>query len=135
MPKHLSPEVRYLITGMLAVDPVKRLSVPQIIAHSWTNTNRPPYLRVMQRQLDGTTPIDSLSSLLVSNPSVEDDDDFVPELGVLDEVILGELAEKLGVEEVGVRAALELEGDNAIKVAYKLFQDRKTTQREQASRQ
>ena len=108
---------------MLAVDPIKRMTVPEILTHPWTNAELPRYLRRMLRSLTAGPALDSLSSLLVSNPT--DDPDFVPGIGRLDRAVLDELTGSLGVETSVVKGALEAGNENAIKVAYKLIQDRK----------
>ena len=108
---------------MLAVDPIKRMSVPDILANPWTNADLPRYLRRMLRSLTAGSTLDSLSSLLVSNTA--DDPDFFPGIGRLDRAILDELTSSLGVDSSLVKGALEAENENAVKVAYKLIQDRK----------
>ncbi|CEL61979.1 carbon catabolite-derepressing protein kinase [Rhizoctonia solani AG-1 IB] len=45
LPNYLSREAQELIRGMLAVDPVKRLTVPEILAVPWVAVNMPHYLQ------------------------------------------------------------------------------------------
>ncbi|KAF8757998.1 Adenylate sensor of SNF1-like protein kinase [Rhizoctonia solani] len=45
LPNYLSREAQDLIRGMLAVDPVKRLTVPEILAVPWVAVNMPYYLQ------------------------------------------------------------------------------------------
>jgi len=85
----------------------------------------PPYLRKLHKELTASPPIDSLSSLLTSAPPAGDHE-FLPGIGKLDEAILEELTASLGVEKGVVESALSHPLDNAVKVAYKLLQDRKT---------
>ncbi|WZZ36446.1 hypothetical protein YC2023_019847 [Brassica napus] len=46
LPSHLSPDARDLIPRMLVVDPVKRISIPEIRQHRWFQTHLPRYLAV-----------------------------------------------------------------------------------------
>lgn len=45
LPSYLSREAQELIRGMLAVDPVKRLTVPEILAVPWVAVSMPRYLQ------------------------------------------------------------------------------------------
>jgi hypothetical protein len=45
LPSYLSREAQELIRGMLAVDPVKRLTVPEILAVPWVAASMPRYLQ------------------------------------------------------------------------------------------
>ena len=44
MPSFLSPETKYLLTSMLVVDPMKRITIQEIRQNPWFNTNLPEYL-------------------------------------------------------------------------------------------
>ncbi|CAI9767075.1 unnamed protein product [Fraxinus pennsylvanica] len=46
LPSHLSPGARDLIPRMLIVDPMKRMTIPDIRAHSWFRAHLPRYLAV-----------------------------------------------------------------------------------------
>lgn len=46
LPSHLSPGARNLIPRMLVVDPMKRISIPEIRQHYWFKTHLPRYLAV-----------------------------------------------------------------------------------------
>lgn len=48
LPSHLSPGARDLIPRMLLVDPLKRITIPEIRQHPWFNLHLPRYLAVMQ---------------------------------------------------------------------------------------
>ncbi|KAG2500353.1 hypothetical protein HYH03_001927 [Edaphochlamys debaryana] len=50
LPSHLSPGARDLIPRMLLVDPLKRITIPEIRQHPWFNTHLPRYLAVMQAE-------------------------------------------------------------------------------------
>ncbi|CAH9139280.1 unnamed protein product [Cuscuta epithymum] len=46
LPSHLSPGARDLIPRMLIVDPMKRVTIPEIRTHSWFQAHLPRYLAV-----------------------------------------------------------------------------------------
>lgn len=46
LPSHLSACARDLIPRMLIVDPMKRMSIPEIRAHPWFQAHLPRYLAV-----------------------------------------------------------------------------------------
>ncbi|CAM8975874.1 unnamed protein product [Rhodiola kirilowii] len=46
LPSHLSPETRHLISKLLVVDPLKRMTIPQIRQHPWFKAFLPGYLAV-----------------------------------------------------------------------------------------
>ncbi|KAJ0254010.1 SNF1-related protein kinase catalytic subunit alpha KIN11 [Hirschfeldia incana] len=46
LPSHLSADARDLIPRMLVVDPVKRITIPEIRQHRWFQTHLPRYLAV-----------------------------------------------------------------------------------------
>eukprot|EP00201_Polytomella_parva_P009928 CAMPEP_0175064574 /NCGR_PEP_ID=MMETSP0052_2-20121109/15413_1 /TAXON_ID=51329 ORGANISM="Polytomella parva, Strain SAG 63-3" /NCGR_SAMPLE_ID=MMETSP0052_2 /ASSEMBLY_ACC=CAM_ASM_000194 /LENGTH=383 /DNA_ID=CAMNT_0016330949 /DNA_START=33 /DNA_END=1181 /DNA_ORIENTATION=+ len=48
LPSHLSPGARDLIPRMLLVDPLKRITIPEVRQHSWFSLHLPRYLAVMQ---------------------------------------------------------------------------------------
>ncbi|KAK9829879.1 hypothetical protein WJX72_008401 [[Myrmecia] bisecta] len=48
LPSHLSPGARDLIPRMLLVDPLKRITIPEIRQHPWFMLHLPRYLAVMQ---------------------------------------------------------------------------------------
>jgi 5'-AMP-activated protein kinase, catalytic alpha subunit len=48
LPTHLSPGARHLISRMLLVDPLKRITIPEIRQHPWFAQMLPRYLAVMQ---------------------------------------------------------------------------------------
>ena len=51
LPTHLSPGARHLISRMLLVDPLKRITIPEIRQHPWFLVLLPRYLAVMQVRL------------------------------------------------------------------------------------
>lgn len=48
LPMHMAAGARDLIPRMLLVDPLKRITIPEIRQHYWFNLHLPRYLAVMQ---------------------------------------------------------------------------------------
>jgi carbon catabolite-derepressing protein kinase len=44
LPKWIPPDTHYLISRMLVVDPIKRITVPEILAHPWTRRGMKSYM-------------------------------------------------------------------------------------------
>lgn len=107
----------------MAVDPMKRLTVSQVLDHPWTKLDTPRYLRRLHRR-HAQPPLESLSSLL-TDVTLANDPDYISGIGKLDIPITLELAEGIGVASEEIRNALRLPGENAVKVAYLLCSDRK----------
>ncbi|KAH8071536.1 serine threonine protein kinase [Aureococcus anophagefferens] len=68
LPSHLSQLARDLIPRMLVVDPMKRVTVPEVRGHAWFQQKLPPYLRHapdrienLERVIDEDTVDDVLS--------------------------------------------------------------------------
>ncbi|KDQ11188.1 hypothetical protein BOTBODRAFT_35489 [Botryobasidium botryosum FD-172 SS1] len=123
LPNYLSHDAKYLISGMLAVDPMKRLTVAEILDQPWTKVGLSPYLLRPPTPAPGPL-LDTLSSLVASSPGGRRED-AVKGLGHIDEGVLIELANSLAVNVEDVRDALKKDGQNAVKVAYCLCRDRK----------
>jgi carbon catabolite-derepressing protein kinase len=99
---------------MLMVDPVKRLTVREILKHPWVAKDIAPSLQQTQKPV-----LDSLSSLV----SVRSAKKTIKGLGELDGSIVETLAAKLDVNETVVLDALDHEHENAVKVAYRIIRD------------
>lgn len=52
LPSHLSQLARNLIPRMLEVDPMKRITIPEIRLHPWFQHKLPPYLRYPPEQME-----------------------------------------------------------------------------------
>ena len=109
---------------MLAVDPVKRMTVPEIMQTNWFKTD-------LQRYLTPLPPppgpvLGTLSSLV--SPSKTLDYEYIEGLGRIEEVIVQSLADSLtGVTVEDVLDALQMDDGiqgNAVKVAYMLLRDK-----------
>lgn len=125
---------------MLVVDPVKRITIPEIRQLPWFNVDLPSYLRpfpvspsVEDKQFQLTAaPVmdDTLSSHpflhapSTSAQSAPDPAMVSPDLGVIDPYVLEELMGKVeGLSRGQVLDMLRAPGTNQIKVAYHLCQD------------
>lgn len=123
VPSYLSPEVRSIINGMLAVDPVKRLTVPEILNLPWFNVDLPAYLRTIPTPSTGPV-LGTLSSLLAPK---DHNDKELKGLGKINQFVVEELTLSLGLPKEEIEDAISKENDNAIKVAYMLCVDRRRT--------
>ncbi|ORZ00575.1 kinase-like domain-containing protein [Syncephalastrum racemosum] len=100
MPSFISPETKYLLTSMLVVDPMKRITIQEIRQNPWFNINLPDYLRPLPETEEGL------------NHPVSDS-------------IVSELAKKMGYSEQKIYKSLSSPGNNQFKVAYQLVVDHK----------
>ncbi|KAI0713112.1 CAMK/CAMKL/AMPK protein kinase [Cerioporus squamosus] len=111
LPSYLSPEAKGLINGMLAVDPVKRITIPEIMQHPFFTTDLPNYLSPLPQQ--GPV-LGTLSSL---------------GLGRIEEDVVEDLAARMeGVDKEDVWECLRRDDGpqgNAVKVAYMLLRDKR----------
>lgn len=59
IPAHVSPGARDLISRMLVVDPLQRITMNEIVQHPWYKTNLPAYLALSaEQQIERTHAID-----------------------------------------------------------------------------
>lgn len=111
----------------MTVDPTKRLTVPEVLAHEWTRKETPRYLRQIYRRHTPPRPpriMSSLSSLSHEEGEAGDEDDPTNNTS-WDEVIVLELAEQIAVDKALVMNALLSPEENAVKVAYALCEDQR----------
>ncbi|KAG0026728.1 Protein kinase [Podila clonocystis] len=99
LPSFLSPETKYLLTSMLVVDPLKRITIAEIRQNAWFNVGLPEYLQPL--------------------PQGSADDAFCN----LQDDIITELMKKMNFSKETVVQALEERQNNQIKVAYQLVVD------------
>ncbi|KAG0268135.1 Protein kinase [Actinomortierella ambigua] len=99
LPSFLSPETKYLLTSMLVVDPLKRITIAEIRQNPWFNVNLPEYLKPL--------------------PQGTSDDLFCN----LQEDIIQELVKKMNFSRETIIQALQERQNNQIKVAYQLVVD------------
>jgi hypothetical protein len=112
----------------MTVDPTKRLTVPEVLAHEWTRRETPRYLRQIYRQ--HTLPrsprvMSSLSSLIAHEEEEAGGDDDFTSTSTWDEAIVSELAGLIAVDKALVMGALLNSEENAVKVAYALCADQR----------
>ena len=124
LPKYLSHDAEGLINGMLAVDPVKRITVPEIMQHPFFTTDLPTYLNPLPQQ----GPVLGTLSSLVAPPRALDFD-FIEGLGRIEEDLVEELASRMeNVDKDDIWDGLRKEdgpGGNSVKVAYMLLRDKR----------
>ncbi|KAI9288619.1 kinase-like domain-containing protein [Umbelopsis sp. AD052] len=97
-PSFLSPETKYLLTSMLVVDPLKRITIQEIRQNPWFNVGLPEYLQ----------PLPDTAETLSQE---------------IDESVLSELSKKMGYSRETIYKALSEPDNNQIKVAYQLVVD------------
>ncbi|KAJ2662776.1 Protein kinase [Coemansia sp. RSA 1200] len=99
MPGYLSQGARAILSGLLQVDPLKRMTLAQVRQHSWFTTDLPEYLKPLPESTD----IECLVNL--------------------DESIIGELERQLEMDHRSLVFQLRQRGTNPAKVAYQLTLD------------
>lgn len=124
-PSYLSQEARVLIAKMLAVDPVKRITVPEIMETNFFKTDLPRYLVPLPARPGPV--LGTLMSLV--SPSKQIDFEYITGLGRIEEDVVQALAdsmEDVTVDDVweALRADDGIRG-NAVKVAYMLLRDKR----------
>ncbi len=124
LPNNLSPDARNLITAMLVVDPVKRITIPEITQHPFYTTDLPRYLT----PLPNPGPVLGTLSSLVSPPKALDYE-IIEGLGRIEEDVVDELANRMaGIEKDDIWECLRRDDGvqgNAVKVAYMLLRDKR----------
>ncbi|KAJ3043455.1 Protein kinase [Rhizophlyctis rosea] len=98
LPSFLSPATKKLLSSMLVVDPLKRITLAQIRKSEWFQKNLPDYLQPLPEKIDHT-------------------------LQDIDERIVADLSKKMGFSKETVHVALKEAENNQIKVAYELAVD------------
>ncbi|SPO37300.1 related to SNF1 - carbon catabolite derepressing ser/thr protein kinase [Pseudozyma flocculosa] len=147
LPSFLSQEARHLLSQMLVVDPVKRITISEIRAHPWFNVDLPAYLRPLpptpavesvgfdfgasppaagdesSTTLSGSSSADA-SSASSSRSGLHPGGHASCDLDTIDPEIVDELAGKMvGFDRDDVLHHLREKGDNQVKVAYQLVRD------------
>ncbi len=125
MPPTLSPGAQHLIHAMLAVDPVKRITIPEIYRHPFFTTNLPRYLSPLPPP---PGPVLGTLKSLVSPPTKPVDFEVVEGFGRIEQdVIEGLVARMQGVTKEDILECLRRDDGaqgNAVKVAYLLLRDK-----------
>lgn len=118
---------------MLHVDPVKRMTIPQVMSHPWFTPGLARYLMPLPPP---PGPVLGTLTSLVAPPKALDYE-VIEGLGRIEEDVVQELAERMegvDVEEVWecLRRDDGVQG-NAVKVAYLLLRDKKRLGRDRTS--
>ena len=100
LPGHMSDDIKDLISRMLVVDPLQRITIPEIRRHRWFTEALPLYLSV--------TP-----------------DQIMSQFRALDEDVLSEVVMKIGFDRQELLEALLKQERNQMTVAYYLILDHK----------
>jgi carbon catabolite-derepressing protein kinase len=110
---------------MLAVDPVKRITVPEILQHPFFTTDLPRYLQPLPPP---PGPILGPLSSLVSPPKSVDFE-IIEGLGRIEDDVVEDLAARMeGVDKEDIYDSLRRDDGpqgNAVKVAYMLLRDKR----------
>ncbi|THU88241.1 Pkinase-domain-containing protein [Dendrothele bispora CBS 962.96] len=126
LPSYLSPNARSLITSMLAVDPVKRITIPEIIAHPFFQQDLPRYLQPLPPK---PGPVLGTLSSLVSPPVHPMNFEVIEGLGRVEDDVVEDLSGRMaGVTKEDVYECLRRDDGiqgNAVKVAYMLLRDKR----------
>jgi carbon catabolite-derepressing protein kinase len=124
VPSYLTSDAKGLINQMLAVDPVKRITVPEITQHPFFTTDLPRYLTPLPPP---PGPVLGTLSSLVTPPKVLDFE-IIEGLGRIEDGVVEELAQRLeGVDKEDIWECLRRDDGaqgNAVKVAYLLLRDK-----------
>lgn len=109
---------------MLVVDPVKRITIPEITQHPFYTTDLPRYLT----PLPNPGPVLGTLSSLVSPPKALDYE-IIEGLGRIEEDVVDVLANRMaGIEKDDIWECLRRDDGvqgNAVKVAYMLLRDKR----------
>jgi carbon catabolite-derepressing protein kinase len=110
---------------MLIVDPVKRITVPEIIQHPFFQVDLPRYLQPLPPPPGPV--LGTLSSLVTPGKAL--DFEIIDGLGRIEEDVVDELALRTdGVDKEDIWACLRRDDGvqgNAVKVAYMLLRDKR----------
>jgi carbon catabolite-derepressing protein kinase len=130
MPSYLGADARGLINHMLAIDPVKRITIPEITQHAFFRTDLPRYLTPLPPP---PGPVLGTLSSLVTQAKVLDFE-IVDGLGRIEEDVIDELATRMeGVDKEDIWECLRRDDGvqgNAVKVAYMLLRDKRRAGRD-----
>ncbi|KAF8744267.1 Adenylate sensor of SNF1-like protein kinase, partial [Rhizoctonia solani] len=121
IPSDIPPDAANLIKNCIVVNPIKRLTMSDIMQHPWFLAGLPKYLRIAPQTPNLTMPVESLSYILAPQKEAR----AVPESSWPIPELVDELVEAIGGSKEEVLESLGAEGDNAIKVAYNIARDKR----------
>ncbi|KAJ3574349.1 hypothetical protein NP233_g1835 [Leucocoprinus birnbaumii] len=123
IPSSFSNDARNLISAMLVVDPVKRITIPEILQHPFFTKDLPRYLSPLPIAPE---PV-SMTALVA--PPKQLDFEIIEGLGKIEPEVVEELASRLAdVTKEDIWASLRRDDGvqgNAVKVSYLLLRDKK----------
>jgi len=115
---------------MLAIDPVRRITIPEITLHSFFRTDLPRYLTPLPPPPGPV--LGTLSSLVT--PAKVLDFEILDGLGRIEEDVIDELSTRMeGVDKEDIWECLRRDDGvqgNAVKVAYMLLRDKRRAGRD-----
>lgn len=121
MPSSIPPDAAHLIRNCIVVNPIKRLTMPEIMKHPWFLAGLPKYLQGVPQTPNLNMQLESLSYILAPRKEAL----TVSGSGRPITEIVNELAEAIGIDTAQILDSLNAEGDNAIKVAYNISKDKR----------
>lgn len=121
MPNSIPPDAAHLIKNCIVVNPIKRLTMPEIMKHPWFLAGLPKYLSVTPQTPGVHTGIESLSYILAPPKELRAPPEAVQPI----QELVNELSEAIGVDAQTVIDSIHAKGDNAIKVAYNIAKDKR----------
>lgn len=128
MPHFLSPDAKNLISSMLAIDPVHRITIPDITRHPFFNTELPRYLSPLPPP---PGPVLGTLSSLVTPPVKPVNFEVIEGFGRVEEDIIDGLVARIeGITKEDIMESLKRDDGpqgNAVKVAYLLLKDKEHT--------
>lgn len=119
LPSFLSPGAKSMITRMLKVDSMKRITIPEIRQDPWFNENLEEYLKqpveeFLDTGVDPSKAIDPRQLAPGKTPQVQEQ---------IHESVIGKLGKKMGYAKDDVQDALKKDEPNAIKDAYLIVRE------------
>jgi carbon catabolite-derepressing protein kinase len=121
----MSPDARQLIAGMLVVDPVKRMTIEEVVQHPYYTKDLPRYLTPLPTTRSAV--LGTLQNLAAAPKPL--DFEIIDGLGRIEEEVIDELAERMdGVDRDDIWDSLRRDDGatgNAVKVAYLLLRDKR----------
>ncbi|TGZ85556.1 Pkinase-domain-containing protein [Ascodesmis nigricans] len=119
LPSFLSPDAKDLISRMLIVNPMQRITIEEIRKHPWFKKNLPEYLQPPKEEF-----FDTGVDVTKLPPLKDIDRGPVEKLkSGLHEAVVDELGSKMGYKKADVQAALTKDEPSAIKDAYMIVRE------------
>jgi len=120
VPHYLSPGANRLISKMLQVSPVKRITVEEIRRDPWFLEDLPPYLQLPVEDFQGDDRIDPSKAI---DPRAMAPKKPAAVQQKLHDSVVGKLGQTMGYGREDVQQALSVDEPNAIKDAYLIVRE------------